>query len=203
MADCIDAQITHESAVQRNTPKKQARAWRRWGGYNKIIGNGNLFLKSFSWHQQIKLIGAFALALREGQFSGPAYDKLAESRVTGTLQYVCVTFRKNGYPNLFLDEDARSGFILQQLYRAYRNADPAEKHQKSIPMCVMAKMGKNTILNSLLQCSNLHASDSYLHVNHANISKSQHWSKDKQQSFALETSDSFKMENSSTTTTQN
>jgi hypothetical protein len=75
----------------------------RWVEYNKFIGNNDLFLKSFSQHQQIKLIGAFALALHEGQFSGPAYDKLVESTVSGTVQYACVTFKENCYyPRPFL-----------------------------------------------------------------------------------------------------
>ncbi len=145
MADCIVVEITRESAVQRKTHKKQARAWKHWGEYNKFIGNKDLFLESFSWHQQIKLIRAIALALHEGWFSGPAHDKLVESTVSGTIQYVCTTFRENSFPNPSFNEDAISGFILQQLYWAFRKADPAEKHQKEVPMCVIAKIGKKTL----------------------------------------------------------
>jgi hypothetical protein len=125
MADWIAAEIIHESAVQRKTHKKQARAWNRWGEYNKFIGNKDLFLKYFSRHQQINLIRAFALALHEGQFSGPAHDKLVESTVSGAIQNVCANFRENGFPNRSFDKDVRSGFILQQLYWAFRKADPA------------------------------------------------------------------------------
>jgi hypothetical protein len=113
MADCIAVEITRESAFQRKTHEKQARAWKRWGEYNKFIGNVDLFLESFSWHQWIKLIRAFALALCEGQFSGPAHDKLVESTASGTIKYVCTTFRENGFPNHSFNKDARSGFILQ------------------------------------------------------------------------------------------
>ncbi len=62
-------------------PRGQTRAWKWWGEYNKLIGNNNLFLKLFTWHQWIKLVGAFALALREGQFSGKHHDKLVEKTV--------------------------------------------------------------------------------------------------------------------------
>jgi hypothetical protein len=112
MADCITAEITRESAVQRKTHEKQARAWKHWGEYNNFIRSDDLFLKSFSQHQQIKLFGAFALTLREGWFLGQAYDKLVESTVSGTIQYVCTTFRENGFPNPSLNKDARHGFIL-------------------------------------------------------------------------------------------
>ncbi len=145
MLDCIAAEITHESAVQGGTHAKQARAWKRWCEYNKRIRNNDLFLEFFFWHQRIKIIGAFALALCKGQFSGPAYDQLVESTVSGTISYLCATFRENGFPNPSLDKDARTGFLLQQLCWGFKNADPAEQHQKAIPMCVIAEIGKKTL----------------------------------------------------------
>ncbi len=145
MFDCIAAQITHESAVQWGTHTKQARVWKQWGEYNKLIGNNNFFLESFTWHQGIKLVGVFALALREGQFSGNHHDKLVEKTVTDSIQYVGATFRENGFPNPTFDDEAKSGFILQQLYQAFRNADPAEEHQKVIQISVTSELGKKTI----------------------------------------------------------
>jgi hypothetical protein len=145
MVDCIAAEISRESAVQRGTHAKQSRAWKRWCEYNKRIGNDDLFLKSFSRHQQIKINGAFALALREGRFSGPAYYQLVQSTVSGTISYVCATFQENGFPNPSLNKDARTGFLLQQLYQGFKNTNPAEQHQKVIQMCVIAKIGKKTL----------------------------------------------------------
>jgi hypothetical protein len=203
MADCIAAEITRESAVQRQTHEKQARVWKHWGEYNKFIKNEDLFLESFSWQMQIKLIGDFALALHEGWFSGPDHDKLVESTVSGTIQYVCATLRKKCFPNLSFNEDARSGLILQQLYQAFRKADPVEKHQKAIPMCVIAKIGKRLLQSSQLPFSNSLALQSSLYVNLENISKSQKKSRDKQQSFAFKTSDSSETASSSITMTQN
>ncbi len=146
MADWVAAKVTCISAVQQGTHAKQARAWKRWGEYSKLIGYNDLFLKSFTRHQQIKLIGVFALALHEGQFSGKHNDKLVEKTVTDFIQYVCATFRENGFPNPTFDDNAKSGLILQQLYRAFRNAEPAEEHQKAIPMSVISELGKKTIL---------------------------------------------------------
>jgi hypothetical protein len=145
MVDCIAVEITRESAVQQGTYAKQARAWKRWCKYNKRIGNDDLILKSFSQHQWIKIIGVFALTLRKGWFSGPAYDQLVQSTVSGTISYVCATFQENGFPNPSLNKDARTGFLLQRLYQGFKNADPAEQHQKAIPMCVIAEIGKKTL----------------------------------------------------------
>ncbi len=86
------------------------------------------------------------MALHEGQFSGKHYDKLVEKTVTDSIQYVCATFRENGFPNPTFDDDGKSGFILQRLYRAFRNADPVEEHQKAVPMSVISELGKKTIL---------------------------------------------------------
>ena len=137
MVDCVAAEITRESAVQQGTHAKQAKVWKRWSKYNKCIGNNDLFLIFFSGHQQIKIIRAFVLALSEGQFSGPAYDQLVDNTISSTVSYVCTTFRENGFPNPSLDKDARTGLLLQQ--------HPAEKHKKSITMCVITEIGKKTI----------------------------------------------------------
>ncbi len=142
------------------------------------------------------------LALREGWFSGPGYDKLVESTVSGTIQYVCKTFKENCYLNPSFNEDTRSGFILQQLY-GLQKCRPSRKNTKKRSQCVSSlKWEKRHSLNFLLQSSNLHTLQSSLDADLANISKFQHQSNDKQQSFAYETLDSFKMKNSSTTTTQ-
>jgi hypothetical protein len=69
----------------------------------------------FTQHQKNKLVGAFALALREGQFSGKYYGKLVEKIVTDSIQYECATLRENGFPNPTFNDNAKSGFILQQL----------------------------------------------------------------------------------------
>ncbi len=204
MADCVAAKITCESAVQWDTHAKQARVWKRWWEYNKCIGNNDLFLEHFSQHQQIKIIGAFALALWERRFLGPAYDQLVESTISGTVSYVCTTFRENGFPNPSLDKDARSGFLLQQLYWGFKNSDPAEKHQKGPSQCVSSqRLEKRQSLSSPLQFPNLPALQSSLHADLANTSRYQLPTNAEQQSFNFATSDSSGMANSSATMMQN
>jgi hypothetical protein len=70
-------------------------------------------ISSHSKGAHIKLVGALTLALREGQFSGKHYAKLVEKTVTDFIQYVCVTFRENSFPNPTFDDNSKSGYILQ------------------------------------------------------------------------------------------
>ena len=78
-------------------------------------------------------MGAFAMALREGQFSGD-YGTLAESTVHSSVSSVVSTFRENGRSNPTKDEDMELGWILHRLYRAFKNEDPKVEHQKVVPL---------------------------------------------------------------------
>ena len=93
--------------------------------YGSSIGLGNdPFLDTFSWGQCIILMGAFAMALRDGQFSQHHYDTLAEITVRCALSCVASTFRENNRPNPTRDEDGELGHLLSRLYRGFRNIDP-------------------------------------------------------------------------------
>ena len=82
------------------------------------------------------------MAVREGEFSGPAYDTLAEGTVRGTISYVSQTFRENDKPNPTRDEDGELGRLLSRQYRAFKNSDPNPEQQKAIPVCVIAEVVK-------------------------------------------------------------
>jgi hypothetical protein len=84
MADCVAAEAAREGAVTGKMLKDQDKAWRRWEQYADPIGLGDkLFLHGFSRPNRIKLMGAFAVAMREGRFSERSDGPLAE----GTIQY--------------------------------------------------------------------------------------------------------------------
>ena len=142
VADCVAAEITRETSLQRGTHLKQTRAWNRWGEYNKSIGNSDFFLESFSKHQRIKIIDAFAMAVREGWFSGQAYDLLVESTVESAVSYVCMTFQENGYQKPSLDKDARTGSFYKDSIEGLRMLTPQRRHQTAIPMCVIDELEK-------------------------------------------------------------
>jgi hypothetical protein len=68
MADCIAAQAARETAVTRKTHKDQAWSWTRWTTYCGWIGLSDPFLDNFTCHAQIKLLGAFTMAMWKAPF---------------------------------------------------------------------------------------------------------------------------------------
>lgn len=144
MAYLAAAETAREGAVTGKTHEDQARAWRRWCEWCDEVGIiEDYFLDYFNKYQRIKLIGGFAMALREGRFSGPAYDTLASSTIQNSIGFVAQTFRDNDRPNPTKDEDGQLGRLLSRQYRAYRNEDPNPVQQKALPICVLKEVAKN------------------------------------------------------------
>ncbi len=147
-------ETAHEGAVTGSTHENQAWSWQQFSKYLNSIGLGHdLYLESFTRSQRNKIIGAFAMALRQGRYSGKAYDTLASGTIRNTISDISSTFRENGRPNPTKDEDLQLSFILQQQCRAFKNADPKEKQQKAIPACVIAEIAKCKLTE--LQCATL------------------------------------------------
>jgi len=142
MADLASAEATREGAVTRGTHEEQARSWSRWTKYCASIGLDDVFLDGFTRGQRIKLMGAFALALRDARFSPDRYASLAETTVRGAISYVSQTFRENDRPNPTKDEDNELGRLLSRLYRAFKNSDPNPAQQKALPIGVLRKLAK-------------------------------------------------------------
>ena len=156
MADLVAAEASREGAVTGKTHEDQARAWRRWNEWIESIGIiDDIYLDSFTKHQRVKLIGAFAMAMREGRFSGQAYDKLAAGTVQSTISYVAQTFRERGRPNPTKDEDGELGRLLSRQYRAFKNDDPPPVQQKAIPACVLRELAKMVMTDSQKAISQL------------------------------------------------
>jgi len=80
------------------------------------------------------------MAVREARFSRASHERLAAGTVKDTVQYVCATFRKNGYPNPSINNDGLPAFIIQREFRPFENTDPEEKHQKAIPTSVISEL---------------------------------------------------------------
>ena len=116
LTDLIAVEVTHEGAVTGGTHESQARSWRRFQEYVESIGLGhNCFLVSFNRPQQDKIMCAFAMAMRQVQFSGPSHDRLVEGTIRNTILNVCSTFRENGRPNPTKDKDMQ----LASFYHDY------------------------------------------------------------------------------------
>ena len=78
--------------------------------YCRSIGiHGDFFLDSLEREGKIKILGAFAMAMRQGRFSGEAYDSLAEATVRAAISQVASTFRDHDRPNPSKDGDGKLG----------------------------------------------------------------------------------------------
>jgi hypothetical protein len=149
MVDLSAAEAAREGAVTGKTHEDQARAWRRFREWCDSVGLiDDYYLENFSRGQRIRLIGAFAMAMRGGRFSGPAYDTLAEGTIRGAVSFVASSFRENDRPNPTKDEDGELGRLLSRQFRAFRNDDPNPVQQKAIPVCVFRELLKNKITES-------------------------------------------------------
>jgi hypothetical protein len=96
MTDCIAAQVARETAVKGKTHEDQAWLWTRWTTYFGWIGLSDPFLDDFTYHARIKLLGAFAMAMREACFSRSSHVRLAKGSISRAISHVCQTFCKHG-----------------------------------------------------------------------------------------------------------
>ena len=156
LADLHAAKTAREGAVTGKTHADQARAWTKWKQWCGSIGVDNdVLLDGFTRHQRLKLIGAFAMALRSGRFSRQTHGTLVEGTVRGAISYVAQTFRDEGRPNPTRDEDGELGRILSRQFRAFRNEDPNPTQQKAIPPCVIGNLAKKTFTETQRAISQL------------------------------------------------
>mmetsp|Transcript_30867 Transcript_30867/g.65030 ORF Transcript_30867/g.65030 Transcript_30867/m.65030 type:complete len:470 (+) Transcript_30867:3029-4438(+) len=143
LADLVAAETAREGAVTGKTQEDQARAWDRWVEWCRSTGISNdVFLDEFSRSERNKLFGAFAMALREGRFSGSNVHSLAESTVRNSLSFVASTFREHDRPNPTRDEDGELSRLLSRQFRAFKNDDPNPIQQKALPIGVLSEIAK-------------------------------------------------------------
>ncbi len=137
MADLAAALAARETGVGGGTHKNNARAWNRYVNYCDSIGlGGNYFLNNIPRQQRIKLMGAFATAVREGQILRPGDGPLAKNSVANTINAVAANFRENRQEDPHRDMERNVGQLLQRQLRLYAKNDPKEKQQKALPVCL-------------------------------------------------------------------
>jgi hypothetical protein len=114
VADLVADETSHEGAVTGSTHNNHAWLWHRFSKYLGSIGiSHGVFLDSFMRSQRNKIIGAFAMALWQGQFSGPAHDILALGTIQNPILDISATFRENSRSNPTKDNNLQLSFILQ------------------------------------------------------------------------------------------
>jgi hypothetical protein len=88
---------------------------------------------------------AFAMAVREGQFSRDCHEVLVEGTVRGAVSHVVQTFRAAGRQNPTKDNDRELSILLSRQYQTYKNKDPQQKQQKALPFIVLDKLAKRQV----------------------------------------------------------
>ncbi len=138
MADLAAASAARQTAGGGGTLKNEARAWKRYTEYcNPVRLGHNPFLDGMSRQHKIKIMGAFAVALCQGQFSRAADAPLAHITVGDTLNLVAATFRDNGRDDPKGDAENNVARLLRHQLRSYPKDDPKELQQKALPVCVL------------------------------------------------------------------
>jgi hypothetical protein len=90
-----------------------------------------------SRQHKIKIMGAFAVALCQGQFSRAADAPLAHSTARDTLNLVAATFRDNRRDDPKQDVANNVARLLRCQLRLYSKDDPKELQQKALPVCIL------------------------------------------------------------------
>ena len=137
MADLASATAAAKEGVGGGTHANDARAWSRYTKYCNSIGlNGNYFLDGMPQQHKLAIMGAFAVAVREGRFLRPTDGPLAKNSVSDTVNAVAATFQENGREDPHRDAECNVGRLLQRQLRSYSKNDPKAIQQKALPICV-------------------------------------------------------------------
>jgi hypothetical protein len=96
MADLAAALAACQAAVGKGTHKNGAQSWNCYIEYcNSNELGGNYFLDGMHRQHQIEIMGAFAVAVCQGQFLQQGDGPLAKSTVSNTINAVAAAFREN------------------------------------------------------------------------------------------------------------
>ncbi len=124
VADLHAAAATRERTITGASQDNGAQAWGRWEQYCKSVGCDYLFLDRLTQQERILMLGAFAMAVREGRFLQERHERLAEGTVQGTISHKVQAFRAKGRPNPTKDADSKLSILPSRQLRAYRNDNP-------------------------------------------------------------------------------
>jgi hypothetical protein len=100
------------------------------------------FYSRLTQNEQIFMLGAFAMAVKEGRFSWDCHEVLVEGTVRGAVSHVVQTFRAAGRQNTTKDNDRELNILLSRQYQTYKNKDPQQKQQKALPFIVLDELAK-------------------------------------------------------------
>ena len=122
-----------EDARTPATNAKLDRAWVRWKQFIHTIElQQDEFLDTFTQQDRVRILGAFAQAVRERELSRNGESQLASSTCKEAVDKVAEVYRANNRPDPRhgLSNDLDDNLRLQ--FRGYTNNDPPIRQQKAI-----------------------------------------------------------------------
>ena len=115
MVDLSAASTASQAAVSGGTHENDAQSWNCYIKYCDSIGlGGNFFLYRMPRQHRIEIMGAFAVAVHQGQFSRQGDGPLAKNTVSNTVNTVAVAFRENGWEDPHKDAERNVSRLLQR-----------------------------------------------------------------------------------------
>ena len=139
----MDADRARSQGLQANTTAKLNLVFRIWTEFLASIGFCDVtdpFLANLSPEQRIRLIGAFAHAVRQAEFSTHRDTPLASATVRDTIASLSATFVENDRPDPATNIHGKTHRILRLQFSAYRHTDPAVKHQRALTIEFILKL---------------------------------------------------------------
>jgi hypothetical protein len=136
------AEEARDGAVVASTHAEQARYRRRWHQFCAQVGLGNdHLLDGFDAPTCVRLLGAFAHAVRLGRFSNsPTPNPLMADSTRKHVNAVGTSFLESGRPDPRLDASGNTALLLRRQYRGYSNKDKPTNGQKALPPKVIIRM---------------------------------------------------------------
>jgi len=139
----MDAERARSQGLQTNTKAKYTRIFRIWKEFLGSIGfcaATDPFLVHLSPEHRTRLIGAFAHAIRQAEFSAHRDTPLASATVRDTIASLSATFVEHDRPDPTINIHGKTHRILRLQLSAYRHTDPAVKHQRALTIDFILKL---------------------------------------------------------------
>ena len=127
------ARDAREIARTSGTNAKLDRAWLRWERFlHHIELSHDEFLDTIAADDRPRLLGAFAQAVREREFSGKGPHDLASGTCKEAVDKVAEVFRSNCRSDPRHGSQNSEADSLKLLFRGFSNKDPPTKQQKCL-----------------------------------------------------------------------
>ena len=129
----LAAEVENNNSIEEQSHNDRSRTWQRWVSWLESVGwHNDPFLTRLSRAQKARMVGAFAIAIRRGEFSSSRHtDPLVAGTVSKALSNLAATFQNNNHDDPRKTNDNKTDKFIRGILRAFKKVDPKEKAQKA------------------------------------------------------------------------